>query len=355
MAQLSAPSIESDPRDAVLSVQGLTVKLATRRGAVALVEGLDFSIHSGETLGIVGESGSGKTITALAIMRLLPRQAWIAEGEIILNIDSNRLDLATAGRETMRQVRGARIAMIFQDPMTSLNPVLTVGRQILDALLAHGYRTVSEARKMALALLQKVHIPAPEMRLTNYPHEFSGGMRQRVAIAMGLANSPAVLIADEPTTALDVTVQAQILRLMQELTSSTGTATLLITHNLGIVAQQCTRVLVMYLGRIVEEGPVDAILGRPQHPYTYLLLKAVPRLDGADGPTLANIPGVQPALGEAPSGCKFANRCPFQIARCATDEPPLEVVQPGHRARCWVLMDNVPPNATALPIEGLTT
>jgi len=324
----------------VLVVKNLSIVGRGKNGQVALVDQVSFSLRAGETIGVVGESGSGKTMTALAMMRLLPPNVSISAGQILVESEGAVVDLVSASTRTMRKIRGKVLAMIFQDPMTSLNPVLRVGRQILDSLRAHQPKRMSGAREAVLNLMSRVNIPVPAERVRSFPHQFSGGMRQRIMIAMGVANSPSLLIADEPTTALDVTVQAQILALLREITSSSRTATVLITHNLGIVAQQCSRVIVMYVGRIVEEGPVSEIFQRPQHPYTYLLLRAMPRLDSRRGEYLANIPGTPPSPATRLTGCRFFDRCPYRIERCQREEPPLTQVGAGHSARCWVMMEN---------------
>ncbi len=331
---------KSLPDRDVLVVKDLKVVRRGKSNRVALVDQVSFSLRAGETIGIVGESGSGKTMTALAIMRLLPQNVAIASGQVLVESDATVIDLATASTRTMRKIRGKVLAMIFQDPMTSLNPVMRVGRQILDALRAHQSKRLLDTRDAILNLMRRVNIPAPAERIRSFPHQFSGGMRQRIMIAMGIANSPALLIADEPTTALDVTVQAQILALLREITSSSRTATILITHNLGVVAQQCSRVIVMYVGRIVEEGPVNEIFRAPQHPYTHLLLRAMPRLDAPRGEYLANIPGTPPSPAQQLMGCRFFERCPYRLGRCEQEEPPLLQVGAGHSARCWVMMAN---------------
>ncbi|MCG6121560.1 MAG: ABC transporter ATP-binding protein [Microvirga sp.] len=326
----------------VLSLRDVGLVHIGDRGATPILEGVSFTLYAGETVGIVGESGSGKTMTALAIMGLLPKSIHLHEGEILFrDIDAENggvVNLATADRKRVRAIRGDRIAMIFQDPMTSLNPLMRVGRQIAEAVEAHRRTARASLRELVLGLLRKVRIPAPERRIDDYPHQFSGGMRQRIMLSMGIANAPALLIADEPTTALDVTVQAQVLGLVRELTDGGGTTTMLITHNLGIVAQLCSRVIVMYLGRVIEEGPVETLFASPRHPYTHMLLRATPRLDAPTHEPLANIPGAPPQIAHAPPGCKFADRCPRRLPVCDT-EPALEAIGPLSRVRCWAPME----------------
>ena len=299
---------------------------------------MTFHVDAGETLGVVGESGCGKTITALSILRLVPEPGRITSGRILFR----GKDVTTMTEEETRDFRGNDVAMIFQDPMTSLNPVTKVGPQIEEAMTAHERFTEKIARPRVIELLKRVRVPAAESRVNDYPHQFSGGMRQRAMIAMGLSNEPSLLIADEPTTALDVTVQAQIIALMKQLNRELGTAMMLITHNMALVASLCQRIVVMYAGRIVEEGPVDQIFKSPQHPYTWSLLRSVPRVDQARKDRLVSINGLPPDLSHPPPGCKFHPRCPFVIDRCRIDpEPELEEVAPEQVARCWVLMRNV--------------
>jgi oligopeptide/dipeptide ABC transporter ATP-binding protein len=301
------------------------------------VDGVSFEVHKGETLGIVGESGCGKSVTALSILRLIPDPGKIVGGHIWFK----DRDVARMSREELREFRGNDVAMIFQDPMTSLNPVLRVGFQIKEAMIAHERFDNSTAEKRVVPMLEKVRISAPKERAKNYPHQFSGGMRQRAMIAMGLSNEPGLLIADEPTTALDVTVQAQIIELLRDLNKEMGTAVVLITHNLAVVASLCTRVIVMYAGRIVEQGPTRQIFKSPQHPYTWSLLQSLPRIDETQHNKLLTIAGLPPDLSNPPPGCKFHPRCRFRIDRCLQEpEPPLEEVDPGQDARCWVLMKN---------------
>jgi oligopeptide/dipeptide ABC transporter ATP-binding protein len=318
----------------ILEVRGLRTQFKTDDGMVRAVDGIDFELYPGETLGIVGESGSGKSVTALSILRLVPEPGRIVAGQVLFH-DQDLLQLTG---EEIRAIRGRDIAMIFQDPQSSLNPVLRTGFQIDEAMLAHG-KPKSESRSRTVELLKKVRIPAAESRYKDFPHQLSGGMRQRAMIAMGLANAPSILIADEPTTALDVTVQAQILELLGDLNRELGTAIVMITHNMGVVAGLCTRVLVMYAGEIVEQGPVDQIFDNPQHPYTWSLLRSIPRVDALRHDRLRSIEGIAPDLLRPPSGCRFHPRCPFRVEKCFVDEPKLEEVAVGQKAACWVTMD----------------
>ncbi|WP_439577666.1 ABC transporter ATP-binding protein [Elioraea sp.] len=312
----------------LLEVRDLAVTFATDEGMVRAVDGVSFALAAGRRLAIVGESGCGKSVTALAIMRLLAENAR-AEGSVRLEGE----EVLAAAEARMRQLRGGRIAMIFQEPMTSLNPAFTVGDQIVEAIREHSDVSPSQARDQAIAWLARVRIPAPERRFDEYPHRLSGGMRQRVMIAMAMACRPSVLIADEPTTALDVTIQAQILDLMRELSEETGTAIVLITHDLGVVAELAHDVLVMYAGRVAEQASVQALFRTPQHPYTVGLMGAVPRLDEQVA-RLATIEGTVPSPRAWPPGCRFAPRCPFAIERCRTEVPPLSEVAPQHVAAC---------------------
>jgi peptide/nickel transport system ATP-binding protein len=310
----------------VLAIRDLRIGFAS----TTVVDGVSFDVFPGEIVGIVGESGSGKSLTARAILRLIPATATLTGdirflGEDVLAMKPDRL----------RAFRGDQAAMVFQDPMTSFNPVVRVGDQIAEAIAIHH----SAARKTLIGrvagLLAKVGIAGPRQRARDYPHEFSGGMRQRALIAMAVANGPALLIADEPTTALDVTVQDQIMRLMRDLNRESGTAILLITHNIAVVASLCHRVIVMYAGRVVEDGPVDTVLTSPGHPYTKLLLRSVPRIDQKPG-RLITINGQPPDPADLPTGCKFSPRCPWVRTTCVRREPTLDVVQPGHHSRCPV-------------------
>jgi len=321
----------------LLQIEDLHTQFFTSRGVVHAVDGVNLHIDAGEVLGVVGESGCGKTITALSVLRLVPDPGKIVSGRILFR----GKDVTKMDDQEIREFRGNDVAMIFQDPMTSLNPVTRIGPQIEEAMTAHNRFTQQQARTRVIDLLKRVRVPAAESRVKDYPHQFSGGMRQRAMIAMGLANEPALLIADEPTTALDVTVQAQIIQLMKQLNRELGTAMMLITHNMALVASLCTRIVVMYAGRIVEEGPVDQIFKSPQHPYTWSLLRSVPRVDEARKDRLVSIRGLPPDLSNPPPGCKFHPRCPFVIDHCKEEEPPLGEVGPNQLARCWVLMRTV--------------
>jgi len=320
----------------LLEVRDLRTEFATDAGTVRAVDGVSFSIAEGETVGIVGESGSGKSVTARSIMRLLDEGARIAGGTIAFR----GRDVMHLDREGLRALRGNDIAMVFQDPMTSLNPVRRIAGQLVEGMTVHGRYGKGAARARAIDLLRRMGVSAPERALDSYPHEFSGGMRQRVMLAMGFSNGPSLLIADEPTTALDVTIQAQILDLLRDLNAEFGTAVLLISHDLGVIANVCRRVIVMYGGEVVEEGLAEDLLSDPRHPYTWALLNAVPRVDRkADGDRrLLAIEGQPPDPLAMPAGCRFAARCPFREARCA-EKPDLAEVAPGRRARCWVTQD----------------
>ena len=322
------------PRPPVLAISDLTISFPQRDGPpVTVVDGVGFAIAPGEITGIVGESGSGKSMTARAILGLVPDGATVTGDIRVLGEDV----LAMSPRR-LRQMRGAQVAMIFQDPSTSLDPVQRIGNQVAEAIAVHHKRPRRLGDRVA-ALLTRVGIQDAASRAQAYPHQFSGGMRQRAMTAMAIANDPALLIADEPTTALDVTVQDQVMQLMRSLNEKSGTAILLITHNIALVASLCSRLIVMYAGRVVEDGPAEALLSRPQHPYTWSLLQSVPRVDQAVSRLLA-IAGQPPDPAHVPVGCKFQPRCPFAIPRCAEAEPALVPVQHRHFARCWVRMDN---------------
>ncbi len=321
--------------DAILDVRNLRTHFFTRVGVVYAVDGISFSVGEGETIGIVGESGCGKSVTSLSIMRLIQSPpGQIVEGEILLRSSGRTVDLAKASDSDMRKIRGNELAMIFQDPMTSLNPVYTIGNQLCEPLMLHLGLSRGEAKARAIDLLQRVGIPAAEDRFDAYPHQFSGGMRQRVMIAMALACNPKVLIADEPTTALDVTIQAQILDLMADLNRDFGTAIVLITHDLGVVAEVCQRVVVMYAGKIVEQGTADDVFYNPQHPYTIGLLRSVPQLGENVKETLVPIGGLPPDLLNPPIGCRFKLRCSRRHPQCDL-EPELVESNDGHFAACW--------------------
>lgn len=317
----------------LLQVEHLATYFHTDRGTLKAVDDVSFAVDARKTLALVGESGCGKSVTALSIMRLIPvPPGKIASGRIVFE----GTDLLRLSESEMRHVRGNKISMIFQEPMTSLNPVFRVGDQIAEVLELHEKLPKKEALDRAVELLRMVGIPSPETRIRDYPHQMSGGMRQRVMIAMALACNPRLLIADEPTTALDVTIQAQILELMDELRRTTGTAVLLITHDLGVVAETAEHVVVMYAGRVVEEAPVRELFHHPLHPYTQGLLRSIPGLAEEERRRLEAIPGVVPSLLALPVGCKFNDRCAFVMARCHEEEPPLTALQPGHRVRCWL-------------------
>jgi oligopeptide transport system ATP-binding protein len=318
-------------RRPLLSVEDLRVEFWTQRGTVHAVNGISFDIAPGETLGIVGESGCGKSVTSLALMGILPRAGKITSGTAMFG----DRDLFTLSDRELRRVRGRDIAMIFQDPMTSLNPVLTIGRQIREALEAHFDLGKGEANRRVADLLDQVGIPSSEIRLKDYPHQFSGGMRQRAMIAMALACEPKVLIADEPTTALDVTIQAQILDLLKRLVEDRETALMLITHDLGVVAGMCERVNVMYAGMFMETGSAEQLFGRPRHPYTLGLLQSVPRLDAERKTRLQPIEGSPRDMLRAPQACPFQPRCRFEVEQSSLEVPPLRELEPGHMVACF--------------------
>ena len=315
----------------LLEVRDLRIAFDADHGLTRAVDGVSFSLGSGRTLGIVGESGCGKSVTALGIMGLVPLPPGRIEGG---TIRFEGVDLLALSSEAMRKRRGRDLAMIFQEPMTSLNPSFTIGDQIVEAIRSHEPVPYGEARAKAIEMLRLVRIPVPEQRFDEYPHKLSGGMRQRAMIAMALACGPKLLLADEPTTALDVTIQAQILALLRELKDKTGTAIILITHDLGVIAELADDVVVMYAGQIVERAPVGALFANPQHPYTIGLLGAVPELDRRRA-RLATIEGTVPDLSRPPPGCRFAPRCPFASPRCKVESPPLADLGPGHAAACW--------------------
>jgi oligopeptide/dipeptide ABC transporter ATP-binding protein len=314
----------------LLRVEDLVTEFHTRDGTLRAVDKVSFAIRQGQTLGLVGESGSGKSVTALSIMRLISRPGRIAEGSVYFN----GRDLIDLEEPEMRQVRGSDIAMIFQEPMTSLNPVFTVGDQIAEAVQLHMKVSKDEAWKRAIEMLKRVRVPAAERRVHEYPHHLSGGMRQRVMIAMALSCNPKLLIADEPTTALDVTIQAQILDLMSDLQREFGMSILLITHDLGVVAQVCEEVVVMYAGQVVEQGPVRPLFTAPQHPYTEGLLASIPRLGMTQSEKLSVIRGVVPNLLRLPPGCRFAPRCDYRWELCA--KPPALFDVGAQKSRCWL-------------------
>ena len=324
----------------LLEVKNLKTQFFTQDGVVKAVDGVSFYVDQGETLGIVGESGCGKSVSVLSVMRLIPQPPGkIVDGEVIFEGQ----DLLKLSDDDIRKVRGNKIAMVFQDPMTSLNPVLTIGRQIGEALELHMGMSKEEARKRSAELLSMVGIPEAAARLDDYPHQFSGGMRQRAMIAMALACNPQLLIADEPTTALDVTIQAQILDLVKRLRDEIGMAIIWITHDLGVVAGLADRMMVMYAGHVVEEAPVKEMYADPRHPYTIGLLGSLPRLDEARAQRLQSIEGLPPDLISLPPGCPFEPRCVYAVEQCRLERPPLEPVAPRHTVACWVDVTQVAP------------
>jgi len=316
----------------LLSVRDLRVSFKTDDGLVEAVRGVSFDLSPGETLGIVGESGSGKSVTNLALMGLIPRPPGVIEGG---SAHFDGKDLITMSQSELMSIRGRRIGMIFQDPMTALNPLMTVGQQLTEVTRRHLGLSASAADRRAAEMLEMVGISSPGSRLRDYPHQFSGGMRQRVMIAMALSCEPDVLIADEPTTALDVTIQAQILELLADLQKRRGTSIILVTHDLGVVAGVCDRVMVMYAGRVVERASVRPLFAQPRHPYTLGLLRSLPRLDRDHSQQLDAIAGQPPDMTRIPPGCSFRPRCPLAVAKCVTDDPPLREVASGQVSACW--------------------
>jgi len=335
--------------DEILEVKNLHVNFHTQNGVVKAVRGVDFTLNKGETLAIVGESGSGKSVTAKAIMRLLPKQnARITSGKV--NYEKN--DLLEMPLKKIQQIRGSQISMVFQDPMTALNPTMKIGRQIIEGLKKHQNLSSKEAKIKAINMLKLVGIPNAEDRLDSYPHQYSGGMRQRVVIAMALACNPKILIADEPTTALDVTIQAQILELMKDLQAKTGTSIIIITHDLGVVANMADRVAVMYAGEIVEMGSVDEIFYNPQHPYTLGLLQSMPKLHENRNKPLIPIPGSPPDLASIGTGCPFAPRCPYTMKVCHYFPPVKKEILDGHSVSCWLQDNRTPKELQPIGIGG---
>lgn len=322
----------------ILELKDVKTSFYTHLGEVQAVRGVSFTLDKGEALGIVGESGSGKSVTSMSIMKLVQYPGKVKEGQILFKGE----DLVPKNKREMMDIRGDEIAMIFQDPMTSLNPVYTIGDQIMEATIKHQGLSKAEAREKAIEMLRLVGIPSPEVRVDNYPHEFSGGMRQRAMIAIALSCQPDLLIADEPTTALDVTIQAQILELMKDIKDKLDTAIILITHDLGVVADVCSRIIVMYGGLIMEEGTAEEIFYEPKHPYTMGLLKSIPRLDLAEKQRLVPIPGTPPDLLKPPVGCPFASRCPYAMNICLERMPEYTVSPTGHRAACWLQHPDAP-------------
>ena len=319
------------PRQPLLTVEDLRVQFWTERGTVYAVNGISFDIAPGETLGIVGESGCGKSVTSLALLGILPRAGKVTSGTAMLG----DRDLFTLSDRELRRIRGRDIAMIFQDPMTSLNPELTIGKQIREALETHFDLSKAESSRRAAELLDQVGIPSPDLRLKDYPHQFSGGMRQRAMIAIALACEPKILIADEPTTALDVTIQAQILDLLKNLVEERETALVLITHDLGVVAGMCERVNVMYAGMFMETGSAEQLFSRPRHPYTLGLLQSVPRLDAERKTRLHPIEGSPRDMLRPPEACPFQPRCRFEVEQSRLEVPPLREIEPGHLVACF--------------------
>lgn len=316
----------------LLEVKDLKTHFRTNRGQVTAVDGVSFHVNEGEILGVVGESGSGKSVMSQSIMRLFDEKYTAShEGEVLFN-GENLLNLSVS---KMQKIRGNDISMIFQDPLSSLNPVYTIGDQIKEAILLHQKTSKKEAKKRAIELLRLTGIPAPEKRVNDYPHELSGGMQQRAMIAMALACQPKLLIADEPTTALDVTIQAQVLELIRDLNKQLGMGVIFITHDLGVVAELCTRVIVMYLGQVVEEIDTKNLFTKPLHPYTKSLMKSIPRLDGDRSQKLHVIKGTVPSLENVPQGCRFATRCPFATDICVEKEPALTTHSETQKVRCW--------------------
>lgn len=328
----------------LLEVKDLQTRFNLQQGVVHAVNNVSFTVNEGEVLGIVGESGCGKSVTALSIMRLIEKPGEISGGDILFYDDDKTWNLTKLSSSELENVRGNKISMIFQDPMTSLNPVLTIGYQLTEPLRLHKHKSESEAKEIAVKLLERVGIPEAKSRLTDYPHQFSGGMRQRVMIALAVACSPKLLVADEPTTALDVTIQAQILDLIRDLTDEINTSVVIITHDLGVIAEMADQVAVMYAGHVVENAPVSRIFESPQHPYTRALMYSVPRLK--DWPDrLATIEGAPPDLMGEIRGCPFEPRCGFRIDKCKDICPSLEANSTGHKVACWVAQEGGLPNA----------
>jgi oligopeptide transport system ATP-binding protein len=334
----------------LLRVNNLHTSFFTQDGEVKAVKGVNFHLNKGETMGIVGESGSGKSVTSLSILKLLPPAGRIIDGEILLN----DVNLVEADNSVMRDVRGAKVAMIFQDPMSSLNPLIPVGKQVAEMITTHETHPKGELRKMVLELFEKVQIPDPEKRYKSYPHEFSGGMRQRVMIAMALACKPSVLIADEPTTALDVTIQDQILKLLRSLQDEMQMSIIFISHNLGVVAEICSRVMVMYGGMVMEYANINDIFNNPKHPYTIGLLKSIPAIDQDRSVSLQSIPGSPPDMSNPPEGCPFHPRCRYARKICSIKIPPIVDISKDHGSRCWLLDADAPGNNNPFSQDGNT-
>jgi len=321
-------------REKILEVQDLSTKFNTERGQLKAIDGVSFDVFKGEILGVVGESGCGKSVTSQSILRLYDEKYTASYSGKVLLGGENIFDIPA---KKMQSIRGSRISMVFQDALSSLNPVFPIGEQIMEPLIIHQKLSKKQARQRALEMLKLVGIPAPEKRIDQYPHELSGGMRQRVMIAIALACKPELLIADEPTTALDVTIQAQIMDLMVELNKKLNMGVILITHDLAVVAEMCARVVVMYLGQIVEEADVNSIFDNPLHPYTAGLLKSIPKLEDSKDERLYMIKGMVPLLNQIPAGCRFAPRCPYATEKCKTEMPELREVGDSHKVRCWAV------------------
>lgn len=318
--------------DKILEVKNLSTSFRTERGLLKAIDGVSFEVRKGEILGVVGESGCGKSVTSQSVLRLYDEKYTAKyEGEVLLE----GKDILHIPQRKMQQIRGKRISMVFQDALSALNPVFSIGDQICEPLMIHQKLKKKEAQEKAVEMLKLVGIPAPERRIYQYPHELSGGMRQRVMIAIALACMPQLLIADEPTTALDVTVQAQIMDLIVELNKKLDMGVVLITHDLGVVAETCTRVIVMYLGQIVEEASVEELFDHPKHPYTFGLIQSIPRLDGNREEELYTIKGMVPLLSQIPEGCRFSQRCPYATEQCRKSMPDLVSVSELHKVRCW--------------------
>nr|WP_078685234.1 ABC transporter ATP-binding protein [Desulfobaculum bizertense] len=327
MTQMNTQTSESAH---LLDVQDLTVKFAMRKGTLPAVNGVSFSLKPGERMGLVGESGAGKSVTGFALLNLISKPGFVDSGRVLFE----GKDIAAMSNEEMRHIRGNRISMIFQDPMMTLNPVLTVGTQMVETLKAHRNISTQEAEAIAIDKLRKVYIPSPEKRLNQYPHEFSGGMRQRIVIATALLTDPSLIIADEPTTALDVTIQAEIMSLLKELCETENMSLILITHDLAVVSQVTEKIAVMYAGRMIEMGPTDQIITKPLHPYTQGLLRALPQTGESKGARLAQIPGVMPSLHAIPAGCAFHPRCEMCTSRCTSEIPLLTERESGSFVAC---------------------
>ena len=334
----------------LLNVNDLHTSFNTQDGQVNAVKGVSFHLKKGETLGIVGESGSGKSVTSLSILRLLPPAGQITKGEVILN----DVDLVNASKSMLRDVRGGKVAMIFQDPMSCLNPLIPVGKQVEEMISIHEKHSRDELKKMVLDLFDKVQIPDPSKRYKSYPHEFSGGMRQRVMIAMALACKPSVLIADEPTTALDVTIQDQILKLLRSLQDEMQMSIIFISHNLGVVAEICSRVMVMYGGMVMEYANINDIFNNPKHPYTIGLLNSIPSINQDRSVELLSIPGSPPDMTNPPEGCPFHPRCQYARKICSIEVPPVCSVSIDHGSRCWLLREDAPKNNNPFYKAGRT-